>query len=271
MSFTKRKRPSPGAIRRSFVQPCTIPPLLFVESGLDALVGMVGGFFHPDVKETYHAIRGNTLFHDVKGSGEAAGELFGVEDHPGLRTTFKLGAVFDQIVWYMFLGDLTADGLYSWRTLPQRWSGCKHPATTEVQTLVNPRGAIYTDGTWNNGTEWDIANGPGKGNTGFLGGVTRPGRPWGVGAFVRFKTLNNEDIDVAARIADLTTGAVFDTQASSKRADGTYGSSHVWAHHNAYPTNHVIRMQFNSSQVTFDNEGFPTPEATGFAFGLDSY
>src|SRR5690242_2197518 len=115
-----------GAIKRLLFNPCDAPPSLYVETFLPAALEAFWQIAFPDFKEAFHKISGKSLVCTAKEGLRDALVDAGVE--PGRATRFLFRALewADLSVWYLFLADVAAQGLFNWSTQIWRMSGCKN-------------------------------------------------------------------------------------------------------------------------------------------------
>lgn len=131
-----------GNIKQLVMMPCTNPPSLYVEAAVESTIETLWTLVHPDLKESYHITQGESFVCSFKKAIlEAADEAPSVTDE--LRQfIFQVAEWADKTIWYLFVADVVADGVYNWSSNVLRMSACNGNPPPGFFSSHDPYGSV---------------------------------------------------------------------------------------------------------------------------------
>jgi hypothetical protein len=148
-----------GNVKALWYEPCQVPPVFLVETGIAAAAEMFLSVLEPDIKEAYHQIVGQSLVKTLK--EEAGGENHEKPFYAdGRRFLYGLAEGIDNLAWRFFLADVVLGGLANWTSTVWKMSGCT--GTKYDGAGLSPYGATgdVTGKVPLNGFDWNFSNPP---------------------------------------------------------------------------------------------------------------
>lgn len=135
-----------GAFTRYLKIPCAVPPAVYVEAAIPAIIHAITDIISPDPKEIYHKAFGNSLFHDVKKVIKSSQLVEQLSDNPVGRALWRLGGLADLATWQVFIFSAAIDGLIDYAGQLQTMAECKNPGSLFFWQGSNYIDAIGDDG-----------------------------------------------------------------------------------------------------------------------------
>lgn len=208
-----------GQVIRVMNGGCDIPPSLWVETGISAIISAFVTFAGPDWRYAFHEATGHSITCFAK-EGLADVKEIAPEAGSGLtRFLFKLTEKADAAVWFLYLGSIAREGLIDWTSQAMRLAGCVHPnsqngsddafGSVPDETLIGGR----------NGYAWFT----GEGSIGPIIHpvlVIPPRHRGQIGFHAVGLYPPNTPIGLVADIVDVNSGAVYDHHESSVTDEG---------------------------------------------------
>lgn len=201
--------------------PCSVPPTLWVETFETAALQALYTFAEPDKKEVYHQVSGNSVLCSYKQVVHDAQQTPNFDKTPLTRGTFKILELIDQKLWWTFVLDVVADGLFNWTSQILQLTNCDALNRPYTASSSIPFGAIRDQGNYGVPYEWDgVLNGV---RTFFYPSVrVRAGGSWFIGCYANAAPFGSmETVGIKIRIID-SNGTVYDENSSVKRSDGDH-------------------------------------------------
>jgi hypothetical protein len=209
-----------GNFKRIMSFPCAITPLLAVEAAVPAVIAALWGIESPDPKHLYHKTFGRSALCEVKGKLQATG-LVG-DEHASKRTRllFDLAEFIDLELWYLFLIDIAAEGLFNFSSNLIEYSGCDPKKALHGANSDLPFGACGADGSLHSLFEW--ANlGPGPGPSFGSGIVVPPGANWHMACSAAGQDVFGVPCPLQVQMVNVTRGTILDTHTGESYTDST--------------------------------------------------
>lgn len=238
--------PAYNAINRIFAIPCAIPPVVYVETAIEAVISMFYSFLEPDVRELYTQVRGHSALCEVKGALKDIFEGVPGTNNPVTKTVFKISEIIDVGTFWLFIAALVNEGLFDWSSQLHRVAACAHTDQPNVGSGPYFFGGLEDNGTWD-GMAYSADAGSKFAPVWESGSscVVKPGKSWAVAASQSFHAVSGPPVGTSARLINLTTGQVYDSDTNTTGPDGLNRATHIWNKgKNTTSQTHIIAAQF---------------------------
>jgi hypothetical protein len=261
-------KPVIGSIKRIEALPCDLPMSIYVETAVEALLGMAWQFLTPDARELYHQGRGNSLVCDVKGSLSDMKFIPAASKSKATRFLFSSLEWFDRATWYGFIAAIVGEGLIEWSSQLHAYSSVCGLGSTRVGAGPFDFGAIPDNGTYQ-GLDFSASTPSVFAPVWSSGAVAVPaGKKWAIACSAKFHDFGGGPVATSSRIINLTRNIVHDHH-TNQIVDGELnGANHVWfSTRNPGPGTDLVACQWSYSGPALPlHEAFPDHSSRGYVY-----
>lgn len=265
MSGIKALQRPVGGLTKLYHVPCSVPPSLWLETSIPAIVNAVWTVLSPDLKEAYHIAVGQSLVCSLKSEIREATELGGGELGEATRFLFRAAEWADLAVWWLFLASVGADGFLDWTSMAYELAGCTGPSG--AQDSDNPQGGTTdnTDIENANGFSW-LTNDPFK--PAFAMNVfVEPNQSYGLFWSCSGQDVAGNRIPMTVITYELGTGIIIDNYQTQRGKDGKIPPAIAMARGRNNPNEaQIIGVLAWGNEATSHHEVFPLKPAAAHCF-----
>lgn len=245
-----------GKLTRLAIEPCSVPPSIWIETSIPAIMSAIWTIIEPDLKETYHIATGHSLVCSFKQEIRMAAEESGGDIGEATRYVFRAAEWVDLAVWWLFLASVGADALYDWTSMAYRVTGCTGPQNRGSSD--SPQGAT-TDITFDftpSGFSW-LTDDPLF--PAFAPSVSvRPNHSWSIFWQSRGADVSGQTVPITAQIIEVASGTIIDSFEGQRDKTGKIAPAVVW---NRGLNEHTILTEYSciawGMEATSHHEVFP--------------
>lgn len=135
-------------VKRILAIPCAPDYALYVELAAPALIKAFADVLSPDPKEVFHKVNGKSFACTIEAGVKDAVNYDPEQAGKFTRFLFNFPKFADLAVWYLFLADVAAEGIFNWSTMALRQGKCADPSNPHFGQGSLYAGSLYNDGAW---------------------------------------------------------------------------------------------------------------------------
>lgn len=217
---TRKQFREVGAIRRVVVMPCSVPPLIYLETFKPALMSVVYSNSAPVWKQYIKAATGKSWLKHIKMyMADAEETLTPIQAH-NLEKLYTVAEFLDKSVFYLWVAGMTEEFAYDWASLIREFSPCHKSGDQQIASGANCIGGLPPNGTWIQNPTYFRTSGSGSGLV--TGSVfVPPNHTYDMLASVHFPFSQFGTYTGAMRVRNSVTGEIY---AASGNASTTLSS-----------------------------------------------
>jgi len=268
MSYSKLPRLL-GNVKRILTIPCAIPWQVYAETAVPAALGMGYDVLSPDPKELYHRIAGHSALCEFKSVLKDVSWIPPESESKATRFFFQSLETFDKASWYLFLGDVAAEGLLNWTTQIIHQAACA--ANEKPGFAYGPFwfGAIHADGTWG-GLDFQYLRADGSIDYAPAEVGCRAGGTCSITASAVFNLWIGPQVATSSRVIDVGSGSVLDHDTNGGVDEPPSRSNHVWAKARAGSDTRTLAVNWSGNYPgAYSNQLFPNNDAHSTRYTSD--
>lgn len=137
-----------GAIKRVQHMPCAVPPLIYIESFVPAVINVVRSNVEPVWKQAIKAATGKSWLKHIKHRLVNAEHDLPAAFSNGLEHLYTVAEFLDKAVFYMWVAGMSADFVYQWASLVRQYTPCAKAVDQQIISGYDCIGGFVPDINW---------------------------------------------------------------------------------------------------------------------------
>jgi hypothetical protein len=137
-----------GAVRRVVEMPCSVPPLIYIETFRPAVMAVIWSNSAPVWKQYVKAATGKSWLKHVKMYLADAEDELHPKLNKGLEKLYTVAEFLDKSVFYLWVAGMTEEFAYDWASLIHEYTPCHKSGDNQIASGASCIGGLPPNGSW---------------------------------------------------------------------------------------------------------------------------